>query len=81
MILARYFIHVWIGVVGGSVGGCGARAVSRKTPIYFMNSEEKTKKLPANTPGLQLYSSLKIHCSVLHMDVCATAAVTPIIMK
>jgi hypothetical protein len=20
----------------GSVGGCGARAVSRKTPIYFM---------------------------------------------
>ena len=24
--------------VGGSVGGCGARAVSRKTPIYFMYS-------------------------------------------
>ena len=23
--------------VGGSVGGCGARAVSRKTPIYFIN--------------------------------------------
>ena len=22
--------------VGGSVSGCGARAVSRKTPIYFM---------------------------------------------
>ena len=22
--------------VGGSVGGCGAWAVSRKTPIYFM---------------------------------------------
>ena len=22
--------------VGGSIGGCGARAVSRKTPIYFM---------------------------------------------
>ena len=22
--------------VGGWVGGCGARAVSRKTPIYFM---------------------------------------------
>ena len=22
--------------VGGSVGGCGARAVSRKTPTYFM---------------------------------------------
>ena len=24
------------GPVGGSVGGCGVRAVSRKTPIYFM---------------------------------------------
>ena len=24
--------------VGGSVGGCGARAVSRKTPIYFITS-------------------------------------------
>ena len=24
--------------VGGSVDGCGARAVSRKTPIYFMSS-------------------------------------------
>ena len=24
--------------VGGSVGGCGARAVSRKTPIYSMLS-------------------------------------------
>ena len=23
----------------GSVGGCGARAVSRKTPIYFILSE------------------------------------------
>merc|ERR1712107_412984 len=23
--------------VGGSVGGCGTRAVSRKTPIYFIN--------------------------------------------
>ena len=23
--------------VGGSVGGCGARAVSRKTPIYFIS--------------------------------------------
>jgi len=22
--------------VGGSIGGCGARAVSRKTPIYFI---------------------------------------------
>merc|ERR1712240_690497 len=24
--------------VGGSVGGCGARAVSRKTPIYFIET-------------------------------------------
>ena len=22
--------------VGGSIGGCGARAISRKTPIYFI---------------------------------------------
>ena len=26
--------------VSGSVGGCGARAVSRKTPIYFMLKSE-----------------------------------------
>ena len=26
-----------------SVGGCGARAVSRKTPIYFINIGEKIK--------------------------------------
>ena len=25
--------------VGGSVGGCGARAVSRKTPIFFIGFE------------------------------------------
>ena len=49
--------------------------------VNYEFRRKKTKKLPANTPGLQLYSSLKIHCSVLHMDVCATAAVTPIIMK
>ena len=55
--------------------------VNKTLTSAIMNLEEKTKKLPANTPGLQLYSSLKIHCSVLHMDVCATAAVTPIIMK
>ena len=24
-------------LVGGSIGGCGARAVSRKTPIYFIS--------------------------------------------
>ena len=35
----------------GSVGGCGARAVSRKTPIYFMNIKfnkcESNRKSPA----------------------------------
>ena len=25
-----------LGPVGGLAGGCGARAVSRKTPIYFI---------------------------------------------
>ena len=32
--------HCWLiwCPVDGSVGGCGARAVSRKTPIYFMYS-------------------------------------------
>ena len=32
-------IHFWPGLAGsfgGLVGGCGTRAVSRKTPIYFM---------------------------------------------
>ena len=27
--------------VGGLVGGCGARAVSRKTPIYFMYDTDR----------------------------------------
>ena len=38
-----HFLSIWAGPcrlircpVGGSVGGCGARAVSRKTPIYFI---------------------------------------------
>ena len=33
------FGHFWPGLAGsfgGLVGGCGARAVSRKTPIYFI---------------------------------------------
>ena len=31
------FVHCWLiwCPVGGMVGGCGARAVSRKTPIYI----------------------------------------------
>ena len=41
------YVQIWpkIGIFGqfgcpdgGSVGGCGARAVSRKTPIYFIIS-------------------------------------------
>ena len=31
--------------VGGLVGGCGARAVSRKTPIYFIVSYLHLEKL------------------------------------
>ena len=30
---------------GGLVGGCGARAVSRKTPIYFKMQKETKKYL------------------------------------
>ena len=30
--------------VGGVVGGCGARAVSRKTHIYFIDKADKPKK-------------------------------------
>ena len=33
----------------GSVGGCGARAVSRKTPIYFIFTS-KTQNLFAHPP-------------------------------
>ena len=36
-----HFWSIWARLiqcpVDGSVGGCGARAVSRKTPIYFIN--------------------------------------------
>ena len=37
--------------VGGSVGGCGTRAVSRKTPMYFIIC----------TPGCWKYKSLSVH--------------------
>ena len=30
------FVHFGPGLAGSLVGGCGARAVSRKTPIYFI---------------------------------------------
>ena len=39
--LAASFGSPFGGLVGGLVGGCGARAVSRKTPIYF-NGEMET---------------------------------------
>ena len=31
-----HLVPCWINSVGGLVGGCGAREVSRKTPIYFI---------------------------------------------
>ena len=37
-IFARPCWLIWC-PVGGLVGGCGARAVSRKTPIYFIFSQ------------------------------------------
>ena len=48
--------------VGGSVGGCGARAVSRKTPIYFIDIlhetedvDDEDKVSPANElPHMEL---------------------------
>ena len=35
------FVHCWLiwCPVGGLVGGCGARAVSRKTPMYCVISQ------------------------------------------
>ena len=38
--------------VGGSVGGCGARAVSRKTPIYFISITLRSIVLLAMFPPL-----------------------------
>ena len=35
----------------GSFGGCGARAISRKTPIYFMNLFGSCEKLPKDPGG------------------------------
>ena len=39
-----HFVHFGPGLAGsfgGLVGGCGARAVSRKTPIYFIYFDMK----------------------------------------
>ena len=35
--------------VGGSVGGCGALAVSRKTPIYLIFMRQISKKMEINS--------------------------------
>ena len=40
--------------VGGSVGGCCARAVSRKTPIYFMQEQRYIVRGWANKSGAEL---------------------------
>ena len=40
--------------VGGSVGGCGARAVSRKTPISFIQGVESATELVADIFGKAL---------------------------
>ena len=43
-IWARPCRLIWC-PVGGSVGGCGARAVSRKTPIYFIGIDHKVVQI------------------------------------
>ena len=54
----------------GSVGGCGARAVSRKTPIYFMITHvlkrcfrEETLPKAQRTRGLSSYHKITVHRS------------------
>ena len=34
--------------VGGSLGGCGVQAVSRKTPIYFIDISSNQAQPPSN---------------------------------
>ena len=52
--------------VVGSVGGCGARAVSRKTPIYFMFFFLRYKK-PAS--GCLEFSTPKGQVRVSHLNI------------
>ena len=40
--ISDHCLLIWC-PVGGLAGGCGARAVSRKTPIYFIKYSEKKK--------------------------------------
>ena len=55
--------------VGGSVGGCGARAVSRKTPIYFMDYTIHLGQYTNTPSALGLATNLadlsKTNCSCL----------------
>ena len=46
--------------VGWLVGGCGARAVSRKTPIYFIC-------------GVPIYKDFYNNCDCRHICVCETS--------
>ena len=48
----------------GSVGGCGARAVSRKTPIYFIY-ETKGIYIPTVTFGDTSVGGLKFESQIL----------------
>ena len=56
------FVHCWLiwCPVGGLVGGCGARAVSRKTPIYFIC-------------GVPIYKDFYNNCDCRHICVCETS--------
>ena len=48
----------------GSVGGCGARAVSRKTPIYFIDtSPMRTTKTPPTLSMLSSFASVFLFVS------------------
>ena len=53
--------------VGGSVGGCGARAVSRKTPIYFIITFMLLRRYHAALPVYHTTAQVQ---SWLHHDIC-----------
>ena len=51
------FVHcrlIWC-PVGGLAGGCGARAVSRKTPFYFIEGNIEQKRVFHTLPGLECF--------------------------
>ena len=51
--------------VGGSVGGCGARAVSRKTPIYFILISDDFK-------NITFLRRQQCQLSLIQIQTCAT---------